>query len=79
MGYICNQEVKKLRIKAHDLFDGLWKRKIIIDKCSKREARNLAYKWLAKSLNISADDCHIAMFDKHLTTETIKLCSKYYK
>lgn len=79
MGYICNPKTRQLRIMAHELFDVLWKKKMIVSKCSKKHARNLAYSWLAKSLNIDINNCHIAMFDERLARETINICSKYCK
>lgn len=55
LGRLANAELRKAKSYAHIHFDQLWK--------SKKMKRGDAYKWLADSLGIIADDCHIGMFD----------------
>lgn len=41
------------------------------------KARGAAYKWLAGELGISAEQCHIGMFDETMCQRVIDLCLPY--
>lgn len=77
LGRVANKELRKLKEKAHSIFDVLWKRKKRIEGISKTRARKEGYKWLSNQLKIPHRYCHIAMFNKRQCIEVILLCSKY--
>lgn len=54
------------RIAAHQAFDQLW----LGGKMSRREA----YKWLAKQLKISREECHIKLFNERQCRIVVELC-----
>jgi len=54
-GSLANAELRKWRMKAHEAFDGIWLR-------GEPFNRNGAYQWLADTLQIARDECHIGMF-----------------
>jgi hypothetical protein len=55
LGRLATAELRKAKMAAHAAFDPLWK--------SGGMSRQSAYAWLAGALGISADNCHIGMFD----------------
>ncbi|MDR3087251.1 MAG: DUF3268 family zinc-finger domain-containing protein, partial [Azoarcus sp.] len=55
MGRLSNAELRRAKQAAHAAFDPLWK--------SGRMNRKEAYAWLAGELSVSAENCHIGMFD----------------
>lgn len=54
-GRLANAELRKIRMRAHDVFDSLWR--------SGGMERTAAYEWLAGALGISVANCHIGMLD----------------
>ena len=66
LGTLANHELRRLRSKAHSLFDPLWK--------DTHHSRTKVYKWLAKGLGISYKDCHMALFDENTCKKVIKIC-----
>lgn len=56
LGRMANKALRGAKMDAHAAFDPLWKGQ-------PRGERSPAYAWLAESLNISPDKCHIGMFD----------------
>ena len=78
-GSLANRSLRKLRNKAHSVFDPLWKAKMIRDGCSQSKARNAAYDWLSRELGIQRELTHIAMFDDQQCHSVIELCSQFYK
>jgi hypothetical protein len=50
----ADEPTRKARIKAHQLFDLLWK--------TKKMSRKEAYRWLQKTMNLPPGECHIGMF-----------------
>jgi hypothetical protein len=55
LGRLANAQLRKAKSAAHAAFDPLWK--------SGRMTRREAYAWLATTLGISSDNCHIGMMD----------------
>ena len=47
-------------------------------KISKYKARNMAYEWLSKQMNIPLEFTHIAMFNVEQCKIAIKKCKPYY-
>lgn len=55
-GTLANAELRQLRMKAHNLFDPLWK--------GKRMNRTQAYQLMQKWLDLPKERAHIAMLTK---------------
>jgi len=58
----ADYETRQERIKAHDLFDIIWK--------SGKLKRTTAYRMLAMYLDTKSEDTHIGMFDKETAIKT---------
>lgn len=57
----------RARMKAHKAFDRLWQ--------DGSMSRSQAYKWLARSMGISRERCHMIMFTEGDCAEVVRLCS----
>lgn len=64
LGTLANSELRALRKVCHKRFDSLWK--------SKQMTRSGAYRWLAKSMNLSPKEAHIGMFNEVQCKQLIK-------
>jgi hypothetical protein len=64
-----------LRGKAHEAFDAIWGREADRSAKGYGYARTRAYKWLARELGLSADDCHIGQMTAELCEQVIALCN----
>lgn len=53
-GILANDEMRKMKMKCHDIFDKMW---------NTPQQRKKCYAWLAKELNIKVEDCHFGHFD----------------
>lgn len=78
LGRLANKELREAKKKAHAYFDPLWKRAVAKGR-KKHEARNSAYKWLAKEMGIERDDCHIGMFDVASCEKVVQICMNINK
>ena len=76
-GRLANAELRSWKKKAHFLFDDLWKRKIIKERCAKSRARTAAYQWLSKQLGIDPKYCHIGFFDLEQCKNVVKVCRPF--
>ncbi|RST66847.1 hypothetical protein EJB14_10085 [Bacillus pumilus] len=63
LGTMANAELKGLRMKAHELFDPLWKNKVM--------SRKAAYAFLRKVMGLSKEQAHIGKFNKKQCLELI--------
>lgn len=54
-GIPADEETKKKRMEAHDLFDRLWKKKLY--------TRKKSYELLQEMMNLSAEEAHISRFN----------------
>lgn len=91
LGTPANEHLRKLRSKAHSVFDPLWNSIWEALKVEKRmetnkephpfygksQARKTAYQWLADELKINIEDCHISHFDIDTCNKVIKICSQF--
>jgi hypothetical protein len=80
-GTLANEELRKHRRYAHQLFDVLWKQSVYIDTLNPNDPqrkpstpRKRAYSWLAKQLGIQFYDCHIGMFDEERCQQVVAVC-----
>lgn len=73
-GSLAKADLRRKRLIAHNMFDPFWKIPVSKGVLNKRDARLLAYKWLAEKLDIPALDCHIGMFDIGTCNQVIGIC-----
>jgi len=66
LGRLANAELRAAKMKAHKLFDPMWRRGGM--------TRNEAYAWLSKRLEIDPYDCHIGMFGLELCKKVAEVC-----
>lgn len=78
LGRLANAELRKWKIRAHFLFDRLWKKKMAHG-FRKKTARAKAYAWLSQELKIAAEFTHIGMFDVEDCKKVVELCNVYIK
>ena len=71
LGRLADRELREWKKRAHSAFDHLWKHG--------HKTRNDAYQWLARELNIEANDCHIGMFDVQTCRRVVEISRKYLK
>lgn len=64
LGILANAEMRTMKMKCHDIFDGLWKN---------REQRNKLYERLSKELQIPVNDCHFGYFDLNRLNEAYEI------
>lgn len=57
-----NKATRKARIKAHSVFDQLWR--VGSPLKGKRKSRSEAYNWMRKAMKLSHSEAHIGRFDK---------------
>jgi ssDNA-binding Zn-finger/Zn-ribbon topoisomerase 1 len=70
LGKPANEETKKWRKQAHEQFDFLWQK-------GHMPSRDFAYDWLAKIMNMSPKDAHIANFNIEQCKELIEHVTYY--
>lgn len=72
LGCLATGSTRAARHRAHEAFDPLW---------SGRERRFLtrteAYEWLARSLGIPSEECHIGRFDDKTCEQVEVLCMRH--
>ena len=59
LGILANDAMRQAKMRCHDLFDIHW----INKGHDKKMYRSAMYKWLAKKLKISVNECHFGYFD----------------
>ena len=70
-GILADENMRKMKIKCHDLFDMKW-----LHSRNKKVARAKAYKWLANELNIPLEYCHFGYFDMDMLNKAYSVLSK---
>jgi len=71
LGRTANKELRALKMKAHDHFDFMWKKK--------KMGRSIAYAWLSEMLEIPKEYTHIGMFSEQTCKRVIDICIKELK
>lgn len=56
LGSLATAATRKARLRAHEAFDALWRRR--------PRSRPAAYRWLAAQLKIPPEECHIGQFSE---------------
>lgn len=67
LGYPAGPETRRARNNAHAVFDPLWR--------SGGMGRREAYTWLANSMGLSPEECHIGMMTADQARQVILLCN----
>jgi hypothetical protein len=70
LGRLANAELRRAKIAVHAVFDNLWDTGM---------TRSEAYKWLARELDITLEECHIGMFNVDRCEQAIAACKSYLK
>ncbi len=65
LGIPVNKETRELRIRAHEMFDLLWMKKIMV--------RQEAYRWMQKKMKLTKEKAHIGCFDKQQCEQLMNL------
>ena len=66
LGPLANGELRHLRIRAHRIFDQIWKQGIM--------TRDNAYRWLADSFGLRKQDAHIGHMGEYGCRQLIEKC-----
>ena len=67
-GSMANGELRNLRKKVHRNFDPFWDKR--------GGSRNRSYTWLANSMRIPKEMCHIGMFNLHQCNEALEIIQR---
>lgn len=67
LGRLANTDLRHAKMAAHAAFDPLWKQRAM--------TRRQAYAWLAETLDIPANQCHIGLFDLVLCARVVEACT----
>lgn len=67
-GTLANKTLRKKRIKAHQVFDQIWKNGIL--------SRQDAYRWISDKLCLDMHQTHIGQFSDYLCDQVILESSK---
>jgi zinc-finger-containing domain len=78
LGRLANPELRKLKIRGHELFDAFWRAAVLHRGWSKGKARNTAYKWLAKEMNIDPSLCHFGMMGPDRCSRAIRILEAHH-
>lgn len=76
LGRVANSYLRKRKKIAHKFFDHIWQVKKILH--NEPRARDLAYAWLSKNLQIHPSHTHIGYFDIDYCEKTINFCYPVY-
>lgn len=76
LGRLAKSNLRQLKIKAHALFDPLWKAAIKHRGWTQAHARGKAYSWLSQKMNIPRAECHIGMMDEQRVQLAIDVLNK---
>jgi len=71
-GSLANKDLRELRKKCHGIFDPLWRGE------NKRfSAREDAYVWLSKEMNMLKSRTHFGMFNEEMCEKAIKIITQF--
>ena len=69
-GTPANRETREARKRAHAAFDAIWRG-------NRRVSRSKAYARLARCMSLSANECHIGMFDVERCEEVVRVVAEW--
>ena len=73
LGFPANEETRNWRMKAHAMFDPLWRLDYGNNIMSKSDRRKLLYKKVSELMNLDPNLTHIAMFNVEQCQKLISL------
>lgn len=68
LGTLAGKELRRLRIRTHELFDQLWKQGLM--------TRDDAYRWIGDRYGLPRGYVHIAMFSEYMCRSVIRDCER---
>lgn len=71
LGLLADARMRKGKVMCHSLFDPLWQGK----PKAKKKRRDL-YSWLARQMDIPAEECHFGWFDLSQLRQAYKILCK---
>ena len=77
LGSLANAELREWRIKAHKVFDPIWRHCEAKRKISREKARSEGYKWLSESLNIKEKECHMGRLTLENCKRVVEFCEPF--
>lgn len=78
LGVPADGATRLARKRAHEVFDGLWRRSLGDVGTRMPNAlspRNICYLWLSREIGIQRKDCHFARFDRVTCEHVLAVCS----
>lgn len=66
MGTLANGDLRNKRIKAHKMFDLIWRSNVM--------NRKNAYRWMSDKLCIPSEHAHIGCFSEYMCDQLIDAC-----
>jgi hypothetical protein len=69
LGRLADRRLRAAKIRAHEAFDPLWKSNVM--------TRAEAYAWLAKTLGIPPEKCHVGVFDVETCERVVDVCGDF--
>ena len=69
LGRLADKQLREYKKKTHKAFDQIWK--------SGKTTRREAYSWLAKTMGIPEEECHVGMFDVERCQQAMTACMKW--
>lgn len=66
LGSPAGPVTRTARMKAHDVFDKIWR--------NKEMGRHKAYRWLAKQMGIAVAQCHIGFMTAQQALQVVEIC-----
>lgn len=73
-GRVANAELRQGKMDAHRKFDKIWKTKIRVENCTKKRARDFAYRWLSQQMGLAFGQCHIGWMVIEECQRVIEIC-----
>lgn len=71
LGTLANSELRGMRVKTHNLFDKIWKKKLM--------NRSHAYRWMAEEMGLTAKQAHIGKFNIEQCEKLQELVKEKFK
>ncbi|WP_420213483.1 zinc-finger-containing protein (plasmid) [Burkholderia aenigmatica] len=75
LGGLANAELRVWKIKAHEVFDPLWRAKMRREGWSKKHATRAAYSWLGKEMGLRFHKTHIGYFNVAACKQVVEICT----
>ena len=75
LGRLANKELRSAKKIAYDSFIRLCDIKMVKDGCSKKEAKQAGYKWLASVLDIESNNCQFPKFNIDICKRVEFICN----